>query len=272
MTQYLSESTITLITSYAVRIVGVLVLLYVTWTVAGWTGRLTAKSLERAKFDETLSKFFSNFTRYTVLVLGILACLGVFGVQTTSFAAVLAAAGFAVGLAFQGSLSNFSSGVMLLAFRPFQVGDVINVAGQVGKVVEIELFTTKMDTPDNRRLILPNSTIFGSTIENITHHDTRRVDVSVGTEYSADLDQTRKVLEEVAKAEPGRLPDKDAQIYLLELGGSSINWVVRVWTKASDYWGVRENLTRNIKVALDQAEIGIPFPQMDVHLDGRLSS
>ena len=263
---------VTLITSYAFRIVGVLVLLFAAWMVAGWTGRVTAKSLAKAQFDETLSKFFSNLARYTVLVLAVLACLGVFGVQTTSFAAVLAAAGFAIGLAFQGTLSNFSAGVMLLTFRPFKIGDVINAAGQVGKVMEIDLFTTILDTPDNRRLIIPNSSIFGGTIENITYHDTRRVDVSVGTEYSADLDQTRRVLEEVAKSEPGRLPDQEPQIYLLELGDSSISWVVRVWTKASDYWGVREKLTRNIKVALDQAKIGIPFPQMDVHVDGRLAS
>jgi len=261
-----------LIISYSLNIIGALVLLFVAWIIAAWAGRLAARSLAKAGMDQTLTKFFGNFAKYTVMVLAILACLGIFGVETVSFAAVFAAAGFAIGLAFQGTLSNFASGVMLLTFRPFKVGDVVNVAGTVGKVQEIELFTTTLDTPDNRRIIMPNTVIFGSTIENITHHDTRRVDVNVGTDYTADLDETRKVLEAVASAEPAKLPDQDSQVYLLELGDSSIAWVVRVWTKADDYWAARERLTHDIKVALDKAGIGIPYPQMDVHLDGAVGT
>ena len=272
MEQYLNDSTIALLTTYAIRIIGVLVLLIVAWIISGWMGRMTIRALEKANVDETLRKFFGNMAKYTVLILAVLACLGMFGVQTTSFAAVLAAAGFAIGLAFQGTLGNFSAGVMLLTFRPFKIGDVVTVAGQTGKVFEIELFTTKLDTPDNRRLIIPNSSVFGSTIENITHHDKRRVDVAVGVDYSADLDQTRQVLEGVAQAEPGRLPDSDTQACLLELADSSINWQVRVWTKTEDYFAVKDSLTRAVKVALDQAGIGIPFPQMDVHLDGALQN
>ena len=261
-----------LIISYSLNIIGALVLLFVAWIIAAWAGRLAARSLAKAGMDQTLTKFFGNFAKYTVMVLAILACLGIFGVETVSFAAVFAAAGFAIGLAFQGTLSNFASGVMLLTFRPFKVGDVVSVAGTVGKVQEIELFTTTLDTPDNRRIIMPNTVIFGSTIENITHHDTRRVDVNVGTDYTADLDETRKVLEAVASAEPAKLPDQDSQVYLLELGDSSIAWVVRVWTKADDYWAARERLTHDIKVALDKAGIGIPYPQMDVHLDGAVGT
>ncbi len=258
------------LTEYAVNIIGALLLLLVAWIIAGWVGGATARGLRKANVDETLAKFFSNFAKYTVLVLAILACLGIFGVQTTSFAAVLAAAGFAIGLAFQGTLSNFSAGVMLLTFRPFKVGDVISVAGVTAKVQEIELFATILDTPDNRRIIMPNSTIFGSTIENITFHDTRRVDVSVGTDYSANLAETRQVLEAVANSDPAKLPDQDSQVYLLELGASSINWVLRVWTKTEDYWAARERITNNVKEELDKAGIGIPFPQMDIHLDGKL--
>jgi small conductance mechanosensitive channel len=146
------------------------------------------------------------------------------------------------------------------------------VAGIKGKVVEIGLFTTLFDTPDNRRIIVPNGEIFGSTIENISHHDTRRVDVAVGTDYDAELSVTRKVLEEVANSIEGGRTDPAPQVYLSELGGSSINWSVRVWAATGDYWGVRERLTNQVKDALDAQGIGIPYPQMDVHLDSPLSS
>lgn len=268
MNEYLNEATMALLTTYAIRIAGALLLLFVAWIIAGWAGRLMQRSLTKANFDETLTKFFGSLVRWLVLLLAVLACLGIFGVQTTSFAAVIAAMGFAVGLAFQGTLSNFSAGVMLLVFRPFKVGDVISAAGHTGKVFEIELFTTKLDTPDNRRLIIPNSAIASGTIENVTFHDTRRVDVAVGTDYAASLAETRKVLEGVAQSEPARLPDRDAQVVLVDLGDSSINWQLRVWTKTADYWSAKENITNAVKVALDEAGIGIPFPQMDVHVDG----
>lgn len=253
--------------TYATRVVGVLVLLFIANIVAGWVRRLVAASLEKAKFDATLTKFFSNFARYAVLIMAVLACLGVFGIETTSFAAVIGAAGLAVGLAFQGTLSNFSSGVMLLAFRPFKVGDVVTAAGTTGKVDSIELFTTRFITPDNRLIIVPNSSVFGGTIENVTHFDTRRVNVEVGTDYGADLQKTREVLEKVANTVEGRIDDPASQVYLLQLGGSSIDWTVRVWCKTEDFWGVKERLTRDIKDALDAAGIGIPFPQQDVHFD-----
>lgn len=267
----LSESTITLITTYAVRVGGALLLLFAAWMVAAWLRRAIARNLERANFDLTLTKFFGNAARYLMLVIAVLGCLEIFGVQATSFAAVLAAAGFAVGLAFQNTLSNFSAGIMLLTFRPFKVGDVVNIAGHTGKVDEIELFTTKIDTFDNRRIIVPNSAVFGSTIENITFHDTRRVDVSVGTDYPADLDRTRTVLETAANGVQGVLPDKDVQVVLDSLGDSAINWEVRVWSKTADFLAVKQALTRAIKMALDEAEIGIPFPQVDMHLDGALA-
>jgi len=267
MEAYLNEATIALLTTYAIRLVGVIVLLIVAWIVAGWLRRLTRSGLQRANLDVTLQKFFANFVRYVVLVVAILACLGIFGVETTSFAALIAAAGLAVGLAFQGSLSNFSSGVMLLTFRPFKVGDLVNVADQLGIVNEIDLFTTAIDTLDNRRVIIPNSAIFGTTIENLTHHNLRRVDVSVGTEYRADLDRVRSVLEKVIENEPSRVPDRNSFVFLAELGESSINWQLRVWCKTEEYWDVWQRVTRAAKYALDEAGIGIPFPQRDVHFD-----
>lgn len=255
----------------ALNVLGAIVLLIVTVWLARWAKRITTRSLEQGAVEPTLRKFAANLARYAVLILGGLAVLAAFGINVTSFAAILAAAGFALGLALQGTLGNFSAGAMLLTFRPFKVGDVVSVAGVTAKVVEIELFTTHLDTFDNRRIILPNGEIFGSTIENITFHPTRRVDVDVGTSYDADLRETRAVLERVAREANGVLEDPEPQIYLKELGGSSINWAVRVWVSTEDYWAVRERVTHSIKIALDEAGIGIPYPQMDVHMDGALA-
>lgn len=264
---WLQSEYIVLIVPYALRVVGALGLLFAAWIVAAWAKRFTLKQLGRAHFDLTLTQFFSNAARYAVLILAGLTCLQVFGVNVTSFAAVIAAAGFAIGLAFQNSLSNFSAGIMLLVFRPFKVGDVVNVSGHTGIITEIELFTTRMDTFDNRRIIIPNSQVFSSTIENISFHSTRRADVNVGTDYSADLDETRAVLERVANAATHRLPDKDIQVALLELGDSAISWQVRVWAESGKWWATKEELTRNIKIELDKAGIGIPFPQMALHMN-----
>jgi small conductance mechanosensitive channel len=248
-------------------LLGAILLIALTFWTARWAHRATHRSLERGGMDPTLTRFSSNLARYGVLVLGGIAVLSVFGISVASFAAILAAGAFAIGLALQGTLGNFSAGAMLLIFRPFKVGDVVSVAGVTGKVVEIDLFTTQFDTPDNRRIVVPNGAIFGSTIENITFHPTRRVDVDVGTDYGADLRATRGVLEQVARTVDGVLQDPEPQVYLKQLGGSSIDWAVRVWTLTPDYWAVRESLTQGIKDALDEAEIGIPFPQLDVHFD-----
>jgi len=252
---------------YVVNVVKALLFLLIGWIVANWIKRITVRGLERAKIDQTLVKFFGNIARYTVLVLVVLACLGIFGINTTSFAAVIGAVGLAIGLAFQGTLGHFASGVMLLVFRPFKVGDVISVAGDTGKVNEIELFTTTLDTADNRRIIVPNGNIVGSTIENLTFHPTRRVDVSVGTDYGADLAHARQVMLEAALSTSHILSDPPPQVYLDALGGSSIDWKVRVWCNTPDYFAIKDELTLRVKKALDAAGIGIPFPQMDVHLD-----
>lgn len=259
------ESVRSTIEEYGVPVLKAIVFLVVAWFVAVWAQRLVRGGLQKAKFDETLTRFFAKATRIVIFIIAILACLGIFGIETTSFAAVLAAAGFAVGLAMQGTLSNFSAGVMLLVFRPFKVGDVVSVAGELGKVDEIELFTTTLDTFDNRRIILPNSAIFGATIENITFHPKRRVDVNVGVAYEADLDRTREVLENAARSVPGRLEDEEIQVVLLELGDSSVNWQVRVWAPTADYFPVKDATTRAVKMALDEAGLTIPFPQLDVH-------
>lgn len=266
MPEYLKELT-PKIFEYGASAVGALLLLLAAWIVAGIVSRLVRKSLARTEFDETLTKFFAKFAWWVVLASAVIGCLGIFGVETTSFAAVIGAAGLAVGLAFQGTLSNFASGVMLLAFRPFKVGDVVNVAGQSGKVDEIGVFTTTLDTFDNRRFIIPNSTVFGSTIENITHHAVRRADVDVGVSYDADIDQTREVLERAAASVEGVLEDPAPAILLLGLGASSVDWSVRVWARNEDFGAVKQAAIRATKLALDEAGIEMPFPQMDVHLE-----
>lgn len=248
------------------RVALVLVILFVALTAAGWVASAVRASLARMKFDPTLAKFLAKLARWGVLLLAGLSCLGYFGVETTSFAAVLGATGFAVGLALQGTLSNFAAGAMLLLFRPFKVGDVVNVCGQVGKVDEIELFTTSLDTFDNRRIILPNSAVFGATIENITHHPVRRVDVEVGADYAADIDATRAALERAARSTDGVLAEPAAEVVLRGLGASSIDWRVQGWTTTDRYVAVRQALIRSVKMQLDAAGIGIPFPQMQVHV------
>ena len=253
-------------------IVQAIILIVVVLLVASWVRKIVTGAASKARVEITLAKFFGTLAKWAVLVLGAITILQTFGIQATSFAAVVAALGFAIGMAMSGTLGNVASGVMLLIFRPFKVGDYVNLGGTAGTVDEIDLFTTTLDTPDKRRLIVPNGSIFGSIIENVSHHTTRRVEVNVGTEYSADIDKTREVLMGAVTNVEGGLTDPEPVVYLLELGGSSINWAVRVWCVSADYWAVRERLTRDVKYALDGAGIGIPFPQMDLHIDGRMKN
>lgn len=246
--------------------VAALVAFFVMTLAATWASKIVGTVCRKARIEETLARFFSKMARWAVLLVGMLFILGVFGIDTSGFAVILGAMGLAVGLALQGTLGNFASGVMLLIFRPFKVGDVVRAAGVVGTVFEIDLFATVFDTADNRRIIVPNGAVFGGTIENISYHKTRRVEVSVGTDYGADLDQVRAVLEQAAAGVAERIEDPGHQVVLAGLGDSCIDWKVRVWCKASDYWGCVETTTRAVKLALDDAGIGIPFPQMDVHL------
>ena len=245
-----------------------LAVLIVAYFVAKLFSRWTANAICQ-RIDETLGKFAGKLVFYSVMMVCGLAVLQTLGVGVAGFAAVLAAAGFAIGLAFQGTLSNFAAGILLLVFRPFQVGDVVNTAGITGKVNAIDLFTTTFDTPDNRRLIVPNSAITGTTIENVTFHAERRVDISVGVDYSASLDVTRSVLAECAESFSDVMicrDDRGYQIVLSNLGASSVDWTIRFWARTEDYFLVKEALTEEVKLRLDEAGIGIPFPQMELHL------
>lgn len=250
--------------TYGTRVLGVLVFLFIATRVAKFARKMLTRQGDRGRIDPTMARFAGNAGYWLILVMSGIACLGIFGIETTSFAAILGAAGLAIGLAFQGSLSNLASGAMLVIFRPFSVGEVVRVAGEIGKVQEIELFTTTLDTPDNRRIIVPNSAVFGGAIENMSHHETRRVDVSVGTEYSASIDATREVLLKAA----ARIPNQtdDAAVALLSLGASSVDWQVRVWVQSSEYFSAMDALTQHVKDDLDAAGIGIPYQTFDVNL------
>lgn len=263
-----AKKSVELLTKIAFPAGMALVIMIVAYFIAATLSRMASKPV-RAKVDETLGRFIGKVVFYVIMLGALLGLLQYFGIGVTSFAAILGAAGFAVGLAFQGSLSNFSAGVMLLVFRPFKVGDVINAAGITAKVYEISLFATVFDTPDNRRIIVPNSMISGGTIENISHHDERRVDITVGVDYSANIDRTREVLLQAAQSVGGNLDGegRGIQVALTGLGDSSVDWAIRIWFNASDFGPKREQLFRAVKNHLDQAGIGIPYPQMAVHLE-----
>ena len=262
----LDSGMIASIKSYGFEALIVLIILLVAWVIAGWVGGTLSRALRKAHIEETLALFFGKLVRWGILILAALACLQRFGINTASFAAVMAAAGFAIGLAFQGTLSNFSAGVMLLIFRPFKVGDFINVSGNSGSVREIDLFTTAIDTLDNRRIILPNGKVFGEVIENVTFNEERRVDVDVGVHYKEDLDQTRAVLLQSARGVLNRLAHKEPEIVLVGLNSSSVDYQIRIWGHPKDYWQIREDALVAAKKGLDAAGITIPFPQLDVHL------
>lgn len=254
-----------LIENYVVPVVSAVLILIVGIIVAKFLSRVCSSPI-RKRVDETFGKFVAKLIYYSVVIFVILGILGMFGINVASFAAVIAAAGFAVGLAFQGTLSNFASGVLLLVFRPFKINDIVTVAGITGTISEIDLFTTTFDTPDNRRIIVPNTTIASNTIENITHHPKRRVDVAIGVSYDADIDETRKVLLEALDGiDQTVVKTSSPETFLVNLGDSSVNWELRIWCAPVDYFKVKEIVTEKAKKALDEAGIDIPYPQMKIH-------
>lgn len=266
MQALLKPETLTWLSEMGLKVLAALIILVLGLVLSRWAERSVSRGMQRTKVDMTLTKFFSRVASWGIITLTVVTVLGYFGVQTATFAAVLASLSFAIGLSLQGSLSNFASGVMLLVLRPFKVGDYVSVAGQQGTVCQIDLFATTLDTPDNRRINVPNGAVFGSTIENVSYHDMRRCDIAVGVDYTADLDETREILTRVVDSLENKAPDKEAQVVLTGLGASSVDWAVRIWCHKADFWPLKEKALRAIKYALDEARIGIPFPQMDVHV------
>lgn len=264
---YFSVETMSVAADYLLSAVAFILILVVGRYIARAVRNLIRGGLDKPKVDRTLTKFAGNFAYYGIFLLAIFAALETLGVETASFVAVLAAASFAVGLALQGTLANFAAGIMLLVFRPFSVDDYVEIAGETGFVTEIQLFFTRLRTRENRLIIVPNGDIFGATIENIFEAEEIRVDCDVGTDYPADIDATREVLLDAARSVDDRLEDKGVQAALVGLGDSSINWQVRIWARTDDYFRLKQELTRQVKYKLDEADIGIPYPQMDVHMD-----
>ena len=238
---------------------------WISYIIASAVGRYVGGLVSR-KVDLTLGKFLTKAVRNLLMIVVAMGVLSYFNVDVTGLAAVLAAVSFAIGMALQGTLGNFASGVMLLLFRPFKVDDYIVLSDTEGTVEEIDLFTTRINTLDNRHVIVPNGEIFGSKLENYTRNKLRRVDVNVGAAYSADLDRTREALERAVMSVPEGVTSPPPQVYLQQLGASSVDWQLRVWCEPVNYWDVRQNLTAAAKQQLDLANIGIPFPQMDIHV------
>jgi small conductance mechanosensitive channel len=222
--------------------------------------------MQKSNMDKTLETFICNLVRLVLVVFVVIAAVNQLGVQTTSMIAVLGAAGLAVGLALQGSLSNFASGVLIVLFRPYKAGDYIEAAGIAGSVEEVQILTTILKTGDNKRIIVPNSQIMGSIITNYSSNDQRRIDLVVGVSYDDDLDKVRDEFIALVAAEDRILDDPSCLIAVSELADSSVNFVVRPWVKAADYSAVKFSLTEAIKKRFDEVGISFPFPQHDVHL------
>jgi small conductance mechanosensitive channel len=254
------------IAQWGLRVLGALAVLLIGRMVAGWGRKLTRNALERAGVDETIVPFLSGLVYFLILAFVLLAVLGLFGIPTTSIIAVLGAASLAVGLALQGTLANFASGVMLLLFRPFQVNDFIEVGGVSGAVEAIGVFSTVLNTPDNVRITVPNGQVYGQPIKNFTANPKRRIDLVAGVAYGDDLQVVHDTILGILEEEPRVLDEPAPQVAVSELGDSSVNFVVRPWCKAEDYWTLRFDLTRRIKERLEEAGCSIPFPQQDVNL------
>lgn len=252
--------------TYGLKIIGAIALLVIgRWVVIAIRSGVR-RVLEKRSIDPIIASFILNMTYIALMVFLITAALGVVGINTTSFAAVVAAAGLAIGLALQGSLSNFASGFLLITFRPFRKGDYVEAGGTAGVVEEIQVFTTVMKTPDNKKVIVPNSSIMGGNIINYSAMDTRRVDWVFGVSYSDDIDKVKATIRKVIEADERIQKDPAPAIVLSAMADSSVNFTTRVWVKSSDFWNVFFDINEKIKKTFDAEGISIPFPQRDVHV------
>jgi small conductance mechanosensitive channel len=255
-----------LVTIYGIKVLAAIAIFILGRWVAKALSNLIRRMMRKGALDQTVRRFVANMVYIVLMIFVVLAALSQLGIQTTSFIAILGAAGLAVGLALQGSLANFASGFLMIIFRPIRVGDFIEGAGTAGTVEEIAIFTTTLVTPDNKTVIVPNGALTGDNIVNWTLKGTRRVDLVMGIGYDDDIDKARQIMQDVMANDDRILKDPAPQIAVVELADSSVNFVVRPWAKASDYWGVYMTTTENIKKAFDANGISIPYPQRDVHV------
>ncbi|MEX2453763.1 MAG: mechanosensitive ion channel domain-containing protein [Rhodospirillaceae bacterium] len=265
------EQVVLIATTYGIDILGAIAILTLGLVASGWAARATERALGRARrIDLTLQRFFAHIVRYAIIVFTVLATLQQFGVQTTSFLAVLGAAGLAIGLALQGTLSNVAAGVMLLIFRPFKIGDFVESGSISGTVDNMSLFTTELKTADGIYIVAPNSELWGKSLMNYSRNPTRRMQIVLGIDYGDDIDLAIETAQKVIAAEPRVLAEPAPQVVVGELGESSVNLYVRAWANTADYWAAFFGITRALKEACDGANITIPFPQRTLHIEGEL--
>ena len=251
---------------YGPKVLAAIAVFIIGKMLAKWLKKIVARVMNKADVDPLIVGFTTSLVYIGLMVFVVIAALGQIGIQTTSFIAILGAAGLAIGLALQGSLANFAAGFLLIIFRPFKVGDVVEAAGVTGKVDIIQIFTTTLKTPDNKTIIIPNAKLGNDNIINYSTQETRRVDITVGVSYDADLKEVRNILEDIVAKDERILKDPPHQIVVGEVADSSVNFFVRVWVKSSDYWDVYFDANETVKLRMDAAGIGIPYPQRDVHL------
>jgi small conductance mechanosensitive channel len=260
------EQVMEVVAKYGLQVLGAILILIFGRMGASIARKLTRRAMSKANVDPTITGFVARFVFIIVMVVAVLASLAKFGVQTTSFVAVMGAAGFAIGFALQGSLSHFAAGIMLLIFRPLKVGDFVEAGGVSGTVKEIRLFNTTMSTPDNVHMVVPNSKIFNDTIKNYSANDTRRIDLTVGISYGDSIDRAMEVLMETMREDNRIIQEPSPQIVVTELADSSVNLLVRCWVRRAEFWPVKCDLTKNIKENFDLQGIEIPFPQRVVNI------
>lgn len=263
--QYYDEI-VTMLISYAPKLLLALVVLLVGYRVIKMLERMLRRGAERSKMDPALQLFSVNLLRWTLKVLLFIAVADMIGVKTTSFVAIVGAAGLAVGLALQGTLANFAGGVLLMVFKPYKVGDLVESQGVLGNVKEIQIFNTILTTPENKTAVMPNGAIMNNHLINFTTEGKIRVDLKVGISYKADLQAARKAMLEVMEKDPKVLASPSPLVAVAELADSSVVLAVRPWCDPADYWEVYFSTLENCKIALDSAGVSIPFPQVDVHM------
>ncbi len=252
--------------SFGIKLVAAIVIFYVGRIVAKMVTNGVRKLMVAQEVDKILESFVGNLVYSLLMIFVIIAAINQIGVQTTSLIAIMGAAGLAIGLALQGSLANFASGVLIVMFRPYKVGDFVEAAGISGSVLQVQILTTILKTGDNKQIIVPNGQIMGSIITNFSANDTRRVDLTIGIGYDDDIDKARDTMQELIDADDRILKDPASLIAVSELADSSVNFVVRVWVKSGDYWAVNFDMTEAIKKRFDKEGISFPYPQQDVHI------
>ncbi len=252
--------------TYGIKILGAIVIFIIGKWVANFLTKMMKKIMEKSKVEPTLSTFLGDMIFIFLMVLVILAALSTLGIKMTSFVAIVGAATLAIGMALQKNLSNIGAGVVIMLFRPFKVGDFVEIGGVAGSVEKISLFNTNLVTPDNRLIIVPNSNVIGNNITNYSAKDIRRIDLTIGIGYDDDIKLAKETLENIIREDERILKDPGPTIAVSELGDSSVNFAVRPWVKGKDYWNVYFDLLEKIKLTFDEKGIGIPYPQMDVHI------